>query len=291
MRKVSKSIITILLMFVLMTSFFVNQIHQANAEGSGATFTGNIFDQGVDTDGDGTYDLLEIRVEVNVAEAGDYIVEVIGLRDINNAYINVEDSQGVSLDNGIQVVYLRLDGTTIYASGLNPINISYISLTDSEFNSFRELKDVPLSREYLYTEFNTPVPVAKMPSALSCYISKDTITQGESIVVSGSINVTLSGKTVTLTYRKPDGSTMNRTVTTGSDGSYSDSYIPDAAGSWSVTASWTGDSAYDGATSSMRSLVVNSVTFILFTPFGMALLGGVIILIIIVIVVLRRGKR
>jgi hypothetical protein len=133
--------------------------------------------------------------------------------------------------------------------------------------------------------------VAKMPSALSCSISKDTITRGENIVVSGSINVSLSGKTVTLTYKKPDSSTMNRTVATGSDGSYSDSYNPDASGSWSVTASWTGDSAYDGATSSMLSLTVNSVTFILFTPFGMVLIGGAIIIIVVVIVILILGKR
>jgi len=58
----------------------------------------------------------------------------------------------------------------------------------------------------------------------------------------------------------------------------------------SVSASWTGDTLYNGATSSTRSLTVNSVTFILFTPFGIALLGGAIILIIIV-AVLRRGKR
>jgi hypothetical protein len=131
---------------------------------------------------------------------------------------------------------------------------------------------------------------SRMPSALSCSISKDTITQGESIVVSGSLNVTLSGKTVTLTYKKPDESILNKTVTTGSDGSYSDSYTPDAAGTWSVTASWVGDSTHNGATSSTRSLTVNSVTFILFTPFGIALLGGAIILIIVIVVVLMRGK-
>jgi ABC-type antimicrobial peptide transport system permease subunit len=41
----------------------------------------------------------------------------------------------------------------------------------------------------------------------------------------------------------------------------------------------------------MRSLTVNSVTFILFTPFGMVLLGGAIILVVVVIVILILGKR
>jgi len=127
-------------------------------------------------------------------------------------------------------------------------------------------------------------------TALSCSVSKGTITQGESIVVSGSLNVTLSGKTVTLTYRKPDGSIVNRTVTTGSDGSYSDSYTPDATGSWSVTASWEGDSTYNGATSSSRSFMVNAVPFIE-TPLGMAMIGGGIVLIVVVVVVSVLRKR
>jgi hypothetical protein len=130
------------------------------------------------------------------------------------------------------------------------------------------------------------------PTELFCSVSKNTITQGDGIVVSGSINVSLSGKTVTLTYIKPDESILNRTVTTGSDGSYSDSYNPDAAGTWSVTASWTGDSTHNGATSSTRSLTVNSVTFILFSPLGMALTGGIILLaVIVVLLILRRRPK
>jgi len=125
---------------------------------------------------------------------------------------------------------------------------------------------------------------------LSCSASKATITQGESIVVSGSLNVTLSGKTVTLTYRKPDGSTINRTITTGSDGSFSDSYTPDTTGSWSVTASWAGDYTYKGATSSSQSFMVNAVPFIE-TLLGMATIGGAIILIVIIVVVLVLRRR
>jgi len=127
-------------------------------------------------------------------------------------------------------------------------------------------------------------------TALSCSVSVDTIMQGQSIVVSGTLNVTLSGKTVTLTYRKPDSSTMNRTVTTDSDGSYSDSYAPDVTGSWSVTASWTGDTTHIGATSSSQSFMVNAVPFIE-TPLGMAMIGGGIVLIVVVVVVSVLRKR
>ncbi|MFQ6074974.1 MAG: Ig-like domain-containing protein [Candidatus Bathyarchaeia archaeon] len=80
--------------------------------------------------------------------------------------------------------------------------------------------------------------------------------EGDSLTVSGSISPAVSGKTVTLSYKKPDGSTFTITVTTGSDGSYSDSYKPDATGSWSVTASWDGDSTHDGASSESKSFTV-----------------------------------
>jgi len=438
-------------------------------EGPAAMLTGVITDHGIDTDEDGIFEYLEIGVEVNVTKAGTYIVEVNGLMTGDNNYISVSASQSVSLNVGLQVVYFRLNGVTIFASGLDPAIVSNIVLYDEFRNYISSLPNVPLSKIYFHTEFGTPIKVTvgvkvgdwakynmtiswqstapgateppqfqemrkieyvkievisigtkqgdnttitlqmsyhflngtdfalptssgdiatqfitliipgslnagdaipgtaapingtvirryagvdrtvnylgfsgsfmtynmsqimywdkvsgllcemlmetsvltegyvtttstslkmietnvvgKMPSALSCNVSKDTVTQGESIVVSGSINATLSGKTVTLTYKKPDGSTFNRTVSTGSDGSYSDSYTPDAAGTWSVTASWTGDTSYNGANSSTRSLTVNAVTFILFTPFGIALLGGIILIIIIAVLIFRRRPK
>ncbi|MEM2939715.1 MAG: Ig-like domain-containing protein [Candidatus Bathyarchaeia archaeon] len=96
----------------------------------------------------------------------------------------------------------------------------------------------------------------KIATEVSCSVVKDTLTEGESIVVSGFVKPALSGKTITLAYRRPEGSVLNRTVITGSDGSYSDSYTPDAAGSWSVTASWEGDSTHEGATGPSKSFTV-----------------------------------
>ena len=424
-----------------------------------ASLTGMIYDQGVDTDEDGTYDYLEIGVEVNVSEAGDFMVEAHGLLDRDYEHIDVRDSQSAYLDDGVQVVHLSLDGPTIYASSLNPTMASYISLYDEYHELFGKLHETPLSRTYFCNEFDVPVPLTvgvevgdwtkytlavtwqptdpsaaepsdieelrktewmevevqsvsntyitivgtyhfwdgtnktfasmsadlaeqfltflipsnlskgdlipgigaiddtvlrsyagtsrnvnyinsstyfsgtattrswgamywdkptgilcellmetstptdfrsillnmtetslweKIRTALSCSFSKDTITQGGSIAVSGSINATLSGKTITLTYKMPDGSTLTRTVTTGSDGSYSDSYAPYAIGSWSVTASWEGDSTHFGATSSSKSFIVNPKPFIE-TPTGIAAIaGGIAAILMAVIFILKK---
>jgi len=103
--------------------------------------------------------------------------------------------------------------------------------------------------------------VTKVSTTVSCSVTPSEVTQGASVTVSGSINPALSGKTVTLTYTKPDGTSLTRTVTTGSDGSYSDSYNVDAVGSWSVKASWDGDSTHASASSSSASFTVSSPAF------------------------------
>lgn len=90
---------------------------------------------------------------------------------------------------------------------------------------------------------------AKIESAISCSVSHEEINQDESITVSGSITPAMEGVTVTLMYKKPDDTTFDRTVTTASDGSYSDLYKPTETGAWNVKASWKGDPEHEGASS------------------------------------------
>jgi len=143
------------MMFLLIAT--VLSVPMPKAELVGAELTGVIYDQGVDTDGDGAFNYLEIGIEINVTEAGTYIVQIWGLESSDSPFSigKVVDPQIVSLEVGIQVVNLNLDGTAFYVSGLNPMNISYIAVSDRN-NVFNELHDVPLSRKYLYTEFDAP---------------------------------------------------------------------------------------------------------------------------------------
>jgi len=97
--------------------------------------------------------------------------------------------------------------------------------------------------------------VPKISTTISCSASLSEIAIGSSVTISGAINPSLSMRTVTLTYKKPDGSTFYRTTTTNSYGRYSDTYPVSALGSWSIMASWEGDSTYDGATSSLTSFI------------------------------------
>jgi hypothetical protein len=104
----------------------------------------------------------------------------------------------------------------------------------------------------------TLVQVNKISTKLSCSVSSTTITREESVIVSGIIDPSLSAKTIRLTYTKPEGIQFIRTVTTKSNGSFNDSYSPDADGSWSVTASWDGDLIYQDASCSKIEFIVNT---------------------------------
>jgi len=66
-----------------------------------------------------------------------------------------------------------------------------------------------------------------------------TITKGENVTVSGSINSHLKGINVTFAYRRPDGSLVQRTAPTNSCGISIDTYKPDTVGTWNVSASFT----------------------------------------------------
>jgi hypothetical protein len=131
----------------------------------------------------------------------------------------------------------------------------------------------------------------KIVTQLSCSVSQDTIKEGSSILVSGSIDADLPGRAVILTYRKPDGSILNRTVTTDSKGAYSDSYTLEANGSWGVSASWEGDITYTGAISLLNSIMVTPKPFFE-TSLGLATIGIAILSIVSVVFFLRvRVKR
>jgi hypothetical protein len=102
---------------------------------------------------------------------------------------------------------------------------------------------------------------------------------GNSTTVSGSISPAVSNVTVTLTYTKPDATTISRTVTTGADGSFSDTYTPNVVGSWSVKANWTGNDYYFGSTSFDATFTVKAPNA---TGFQMEYLYVAVIVIIVV---------
>jgi len=142
--------VSFLVISILM--FSLMQLSPVRAQGQTASLTGTIFDQGVDNNGDGIYDSLEIGVQVDVVTAGLFKVDVSGLYDSKSS-INISNQNSTMLDAGVQIVYVSLTGTTIYTSKINPTNVSTIILYNESGNQLDSLSGISLSNDYFYFDF------------------------------------------------------------------------------------------------------------------------------------------
>jgi hypothetical protein len=120
------------------------------------------------------------------------------------------------------------------------------------------------------------------PSSITCNVSSSNLSPGNALTISGSISPAISGVTVSLTFTKPDLTTISRTVVSQSEGYFEDTFSPDLTGSWSVKASWQGNADYLGSTSFAADFVVGTSAF----NFSIELIAAAIIVIIIIVVTL-----
>jgi hypothetical protein len=120
-----------------------------------ATLTGVIYDRGVDADSNGKYDYLEVTIEVNVTEAGDFRVECNSFMNDSGFYLNSYGYNYSYLDIGLRNVTMFFYGPTFNRASFDPKNISQISLfLDYGSPALETIDDVSLSRIYNYTEFD-----------------------------------------------------------------------------------------------------------------------------------------
>ncbi len=96
-------------------------------------------------------------------------------------------------------------------------------------------------------------------SNITISVDNSTLTLGQSVHVRGEITPEGIGIEVTLTYTKPDGSTLTRKTVTSLKSTYVDVYAPDKAGAWAVVASWSGNDRYSGASSSSVSFTISEL--------------------------------
>ena len=94
-----------------------------------------------------------------------------------------------------------------------------------------------------------------LSSFLSCTVSKSTVTFGDSVTVSGSVQPKVQDIEFTLSITASDGSQAIE-VLTSNDGSYSYTFAPDALGDWSAQVSWGGDLGHSESESDTISFTV-----------------------------------
>jgi len=100
---------------------------------------------------------------------------------------------------------------------------------------------------------------AGTPTSISCWVDRQTATLGDTVYVRGAISPSVGGATVTISYRTPDFTVLNRTVTTSSDGAYEDAFTPDVIGPYAAFASWTGTATYGRSSSTSSAYVAPAI--------------------------------
>jgi hypothetical protein len=199
-RIVPKMVISLLLISTLM--FFLVQLSPVSAQAEPASLTGVIYDEGVDTDGDGAFDYLNLGVEINVTAAGTYRVEAGGLYDSSYNSVSVLTNSSAYINAGIQVIDINLNGSSVYAAGVNPTYIAGINLYDSSDNLLDTVYDLPLSKQYSYSEFQLPIIIIEFDE-----VEREIVLGQEgSIYVTNVYRITNTGFwTSTIEFGFPEG--------------------------------------------------------------------------------------
>ncbi len=209
---------------------------------------------------------LTLNVVVQPSGAISGLVTDANNKPIAGATVSAGSSQDTSDSQGAYMISSGLPtGTyTVYvsATGYQQQNRTGISVTTGSTTSginFKLVKSpATQSGRISGTVTGEDNPLTnKQPSSITCIPSQTSINVGTTLSISGGVTPPVVGASINIEYKM--GSTdVSRSATTGSDGKYSDSYAPTAAGSWTVQASWEGNTQYTGASSDDSSIHGNA---------------------------------
>jgi len=100
-------------------------------------------------------------------------------------------------------------------------------------------------------------------TSLSCSPGSGAVVVGGDVSVSGSLlagSVGVSGRAVSVTYHVFGQDDVVHIQTTNATGGYSDSFKPNVAGSWGVSAVFAGDASYTSSSTAVQPFSANLVT-------------------------------
>jgi hypothetical protein len=168
-------------------SYSHNAFQKADVE-----FNNSFNDYGLDTDGDGRYNSLNINVGASVLVNGNYTL-VGHLYDKNDEEILMADTS-VYLSSGSNTIHLSYDGITLYLHGVTgPYTLKYLSLHDDS-GSVVDIKSNAFNTYgYNFTDFQKPpVPLIVLSGTYSDH-GTDTDGDGAYDYLSINAEVSLSG--------------------------------------------------------------------------------------------------
>ncbi len=136
----------------------------------------------------------------------------------------------------------------------------------------------------------TVTKIVKQTSTLTISLSSTKVNKGKPVTISGQLKSSagtgISGVTITIRITKPDGATDTLTSSTASDGTFSATYTPQTKGTYSVVATWNGNSYYYGCTSQTQQFTAEESM----CPFGLSLIIVLSLFSVIAIYNIRKNR-
>ncbi len=142
--------------------------------------------------------------------------------------------------------------------------------------------------EYHDAANTTQLTVLKVTTTLSLALSKDGVTLGDSLDITGSISPAFAGATIKIYLTDPTGAITTRQAQTSGQGTYTLAFTPDAKGEWTITASFMGDDLHKGSSSESVPLGVSGGLFD--WPLVLIFPGAAAAVAVAVIFLLRRRR-
>jgi hypothetical protein len=130
--------------------------------------------------------------------------------------------------------------------------------------------------------------VEKALMSITCNVTRQTITIGHNITVTGIVYPVVENACVILVFTMPNGSTIEHHAHTDSNGTFTISFKPDTIGFWRVQAKFDGDDLRDEAYSEAQSFRVNDTWINQYMIYIMGAVVGIVAVLVVGFFVWRR---
>jgi len=127
--------------------------------------------------------------------------------------------------------------------------------------------------------------------SISCNVSRETITIGGNITVTGIVYPAVENVSVILVFTMPNESTIEHYAYTNSNGTFTVSFKPDKTGFWQVQAKLNGDDLRNEAYSEAKSFRVNGTWMNQYQIYIMGAIVGVVAVLVVGFFIRRRRSE
>ena len=185
-----------------------------------------------------------VKINVTVANTGDFNENL----SVSLSYNPLIGTQAVSLGPGISKTITYTWNTT----GVTPGNYSLtLSATGTSGTGVKTESQLGVS-----------IGVTKKTSAISILSSKNSVTSGETVTISGSLSPAVSGTTITIS-RRPSGGSWSTlsSVSATPTGAFQYVWTTSDTGTYEIKATWPGDAYTSSSESATQSIVVAAAPF------------------------------